>query len=249
MGSTRLPGKSLLDLAGAPLVGRILERVKRCETVSEIVLATPDARSDDPLAALAGTYGVRLFRGSENDLVDRFYRCATECRADVVLRLPGDNPVPEPREIDRLVRFHLSGDATFSSNITHFMGNGYPDGIGIEAFDSEALEEIWRSEKDPLKREHVAANFIDYASGRPANPARYTVRTPLCPAEYRRPDLTLDVNTAEEYLYMKSLYEYLYPNNPVFGIEDIITWHDSITKRGDASRSVAQTALGADDES
>jgi spore coat polysaccharide biosynthesis protein SpsF len=228
MGSTRLPGKSLLDLVGAPLVGRILERVKRCQSVSEIVLATPATTADDPLAALASTYDVASFRGSENDLVDRYYRCATERRADVVLRLPGDNPVPEPREIDRLVRFHLANQAVFSSNITHFMGNGYPDGIGIEAFAYSALEEIWRNEADPHKREHVAANFIDYASGAAANPAKYPVQTPQCPAEYRRPDLVLDVNTEKEYLYMKKLYQDLYPKNPQFGIEDIATWHDSM---------------------
>ncbi len=231
MGATRLPGKSLLDLAGAPLVGRILERVKRCETVSEIVLATPGTTADDPLAALANVYDVGSFRGSEIDLVDRYYQCATERRADVVLRLPGDNPVPEPREIDRLVRFHLANEAVFSSNITHFMGNGYPDGIGIEAFAYWALEEIWRTETDAQKREHVATNFIDYASGTPANPVRYPVQTPQCPSEYRRPDLVLDVNTEEEYLYMMKLYQDLYPNNPRFGIEDIIVWHDSIMKK------------------
>lgn len=228
MGSTRLPGKSLLDLAGAPLVGRILERVKRCENVSEIVLATPALAADDPLAALASAYDVVSFRGSENNLVDRYYRCATERRADVVLRLPGDNPVPEPREIDRLVLFHLANEAAFSSNITHFMGNGYPDGIGIEAFDYLALEEIWRTETDPRKREHVATNFIDYASGTAANPAKYSVQTPQCPSEYRRPDLVLDVNTEREYLYMRKLYQDLYPINTHFRIEDIAAWHDSM---------------------
>lgn len=228
MGSTRLPGKSLLDLAGAPLVGRILERVKLCETVSEIVLATPAIAADDPLAALAEIYGVASFRGHENDLVDRYYRCATERKADVVLRLPGDNPVPEPREIDRLVRFHLANEAVFSSNITHFMGNGYPDGIGIEAFEYWALEEIWRTEQDAHKREHVAANFIDYALGTPVRPGRYPVQTPQCPSAYCRTDLVLDVNTEDEYLYIRSMYQDLYPKNPRFGIEDVIAWHDSI---------------------
>ena len=209
-------------------MGRILERVKRCETVSAIVLATPDVASDDPLAALAAAYGVESFRGSENDLVDRYYRCASAFKADVVLRLPGDNPVPEPREIDRLVRFHAASKGVFSSNITHFMGNGYPDGIGIEAFAYWALEEIWKSQSNAMKREHVALNFIDYASGIPANPDRYPVQTPQCPPAYRRPDLVLDVNTGDEYVYMRDLYEALYPNDPNFGIEDVIEWHDSM---------------------
>ena len=69
MGSNRLPGKSLMDLAGAPLVGRILERVKRCKKVDEIVLAIPDTESDRVLQVLANNYGVKVFLGAENDLV------------------------------------------------------------------------------------------------------------------------------------------------------------------------------------
>ena len=76
MGSTRLPGKSLMDLVGQPLVGRILERVKRCKLMNEIVLAVPDTIKDNPLADLSELYGVSLFRGSENNILDRCYQAA-----------------------------------------------------------------------------------------------------------------------------------------------------------------------------
>jgi spore coat polysaccharide biosynthesis protein SpsF len=227
MGSVRLPGKSLMDLAGAPLVGRILERVKRCRRVDEIVLATPDTPSDDQLAALGPAYGVGLFRGSENDLVDRYYQAARAFRADIVLRLPADNPTSEPSEIDRCVDAHAANDADFTSNITHFFGNNYPDGIGIEAFDVDALANVWRTEQDPLRREHVGANFVDYAADRAVQPDRYKVATIQCPWQFARPDLKLDVNLADEFAYFRDMYEALYPANPEFGILDIIHWHDA----------------------
>src|SRR5437762_12967221 len=81
MGSTRLPGKSLMDLAGAPLVGRILERVKRCRRLDEIVLAVPEGPADRALAQLGREYGVTVFAGSERDLLERYYRAAVAARA------------------------------------------------------------------------------------------------------------------------------------------------------------------------
>ena len=136
MGSTRLPGKSLMDLAGAPLVGRILERVKRCRLVDEIVLAIPDTPNDRVLGQLGDSYGVTVFAGSETDLVERYYQAAEASSADIVGRLPADNVAPEPDEIDRIIEHHLSlGRRGFSSNLSVINDSGYPDGIGAEVFD------------------------------------------------------------------------------------------------------------------
>ena len=228
MGSTRLPGKSMMDLAGAPLVSRILERVKRCERVSQIVLATPSKPEDDVLEALGHVHGVEVFRGAENDLVDRYYQAARAYNAAVVVRFPADNPAPEPVEIDRIIAYHLGGESDFSSNLDNVYGNGYPNGIGAEVFDLETLEEVWRTCEDPFKREHPHLNFFDYRTQQPADQGRYRIGTLQCPPEFRRPDLKLDVNTQEEYGFMAKLYAYLYPRNPKFHITDIIEWYDNV---------------------
>jgi len=233
MGSTRLPGKSMMDLAGAPLVGRILERVRRCKQVCRIVLATTQRSEDDRLAQLAITYGATPFRGAENDLVDRYFQAAKATGADVIVRLPADNPVPEPSEIDRIVEYHLRGASEFSSNLSQVFGNGYPDGIGAEVFNIEVLEEVWREVADPHRREHPHLNFFDYKTQQPAAPNRYRVGTVRCPAEFARPDLVLDVNTADEYRLMADLYQVLYPGNPQFGIRDIVRWWDARFPRPD----------------
>ena len=103
MGSTRLPGKSLLPLAGEPLVGRLLERVKRAKLIDHIVLAVPDTPENYVLRDLGYKHGVYVYAGSENNLVDRYYFAAKNLDTNYVVRIPADNPTPEPDEIDRII--------------------------------------------------------------------------------------------------------------------------------------------------
>ena len=229
MGSTRLPGKSMMDLAGAPLVGRILERVKRCNKLDDIVLAIPDTEKDRVLMGLGESYGIKVFAGSENDLVERYYQAALWSNADIVGRLPADNAAPEPAEIDRIVDHHLSlGRRGFSSNLSVIADSEYPDGIGAEMFDFSLLEEARVRHIDPRQREHVHLNFYDYSNGQVVDAAWCPVTTIKCPEGFRRPDLILDVNTQEQYEFMCELYEYLYPINSQFHITDTIRWYDDV---------------------
>jgi spore coat polysaccharide biosynthesis protein SpsF len=229
MGSTRLPGKSMMDLAGAPLVGRILERVRRCTRLDDVVLAIPDTEENRVLARLGERYGVKVFAGSENDLLERYYQAALWTKADVVGRLPADNATPEPAEIDRIVDFHLSlGRRGFSSNLSTIGDSEYPDGIGAEMFDFSLLKEARARHTDPRQREHVHLNFFDYSENQPVDAAWCPVSTIKCPEGFRRPDMVLDVNTPLQYEFMRAVYEYLYPRNPEFHITDTIRWHDEI---------------------
>jgi spore coat polysaccharide biosynthesis protein SpsF len=229
MGSKRLPGKSMMDLMGAPLVGRILERVKRCSNLDDIILAIPDTEKDNVLRELGEKYGVKVFAGSENDLVERYYQAALWSNAEIIGRLPADNATPEPAEIDRIVDHHLSlGRRGFSSNLSEIGDSEYPDGIGAEMFDFSLLEEARARHNDPLQREHVHLNFYNYKTGQAVDPVWCPVSTIKCPAGFRRPDLILDVNTPEQYEFMRQLYEYLYPRNSQFHITDTICWYDEV---------------------
>ena len=229
MGSARLPGKSMMDLAGAPLVGRILERVKRCTRLDDIVLAVPDDEENRVLVDLGESYGVKVFAGSEDDLVERYYQAALWSKADVIGRLPADNATPEPAEIDRIVDFHLAlGRPGFSSNLAAIGDSEYPDGIGAEMFDFSLLEEARTRHTDPRQREHVHLNFFDYATNQAVDADWCPVNTIKCPEGFRRPDVVLDVNTLEQYEFMRELYEYLYPRNPQFDITDTIRWYDEV---------------------
>ena len=229
MGSSRLPGKSMMDLAGKPLIARVLERVKRSNNVDSIVLAIPDNRENDILENEAKIASVNFFRGSENNLLDRYYQAAKAHNADIVGRIPADNPLSEPEEIDRIISHHKALDRPgFSSNLAEVQGSGYPDGIGAEMFDFSLLERAWSLESDDSKKEHVHLNFYDYESDKVINSSLCPVTTIRCPKNIRRPDIVLDVNTDKQYEFIKEIYEYFYKTNPFFNIRDIIGWYDDI---------------------
>ncbi len=236
IGSTRLPGKSLMLLEGVPMVGRILERIKTATKIDKLVLAIPDNSENDILETLAQSYNVSVFRGSECDLVARYYNAARHFPCKYVVRIPADNPVPQGSEIDRIIDHHLSLNRPgFSSNLAQVYGSGYPDGIGAEIFDFELLEVVSEDFSDSRKREHVHLNFFDYESQKAVNEKWCPISTVTCPIEFARPDIILDVNTQVQFEYMAKLYRDLYPYNPNFDIKEIIKWHDKNygTDKGD----------------
>ena len=227
MGSSRLPGKSLMLLAGTPLVGRVIERISSATKIDKLILAIPDNIENDPLETLGKSYGVQIFRGSEIDLVDRYYNAAKNVSCKYVVRIPADNPTPQGSEIDRIIDHHLSLNRPgFSSNLAEIYGSKYPDGIGAEIFDFELLEEISADFSDSKKREHVHLNFFDYATQKAVDETWCPISTVQCPSDFARPDIILDVNTQIQFQYMADLYKELYPSNPNFDINDIIKWHD-----------------------
>ena len=232
IGSKRLPGKTLLPLVGEPLIGRIIERVKRVRNISEIIVAIPDNSQNVELKNYLSKLNVSVFCGPEDDLVERYYMAAKEYHTDIICRLPADNATPEAGEIDRIINFHKSlSNPGFSSNLAEIYSSGYPDGIGVEVFDFSILCDARKKFKNPMKREHVHLNFFDYKTQKAVDNNWCPINTIKCPIEFRRPDLVLDINTYEDYLYISQLYQYLYPKNTNFNILDIIEWHDTIYKK------------------
>jgi glutamate-1-semialdehyde 2,1-aminomutase/spore coat polysaccharide biosynthesis protein SpsF len=152
MGSSRFPGKTLADLAGRPMLSRVAERVSQSRAIDKVVVATSIAVGDDPIAEFCAKEGVLCFRGSEDDVLDRFYRAAKEHGADVVVRITADCPLIDAAVIDRVVERFQSGDCDYASNVLHYT---YPDGLDTEVFSMAALAEAWREAKKPSEREHV----------------------------------------------------------------------------------------------
>lgn len=229
MGSDRLPGKSMMPLAGKPLLYRILERVLRCQSIDQIVVAAPDTNENDILEKVANELNVSIFRGSENDVLDRYYKAAKDHKADLILRIPADNFAPQPEEIEKILDFHIKNNlGGFSSNLSEVFHSGYPDGIGAEVFSFDLLHKAWLKNLDQKYREHVHLNFFDYESQLAFDETTCPVKTISCPELFRRPDIILDINTLSQYEFAKKLYEYLYPKNKTFAIQDILQWHDTV---------------------
>ncbi|HMF14579.1 MAG TPA: NTP transferase domain-containing protein [Gemmataceae bacterium] len=152
MGSTRLPGKALADLAGKPVLWHVVQRVHRARRVDEVVVATSTSPSDDPLVDFCSASGIPVFRGSESDVLDRVYQATREYGADVVVRVTGDCPLLDPSVIERVLGAYAGGDYDYVSNVIHYT---YPDGLDVEVLSMAALARAWREALKPSEREHV----------------------------------------------------------------------------------------------
>ena len=227
MSSTRLPGKSMMPLSDKPLVYRMVERLKKCKKIDEIVIATSDQPEDEVLVELAKELKVSFFKGNLLNVRDRYLKAAEESKADFILRIPADNPIPDWNEIDKLVDFHLENNPQgFSSNLAQVNNSEYLDGIGAEIFSTKLLQEsVARSNSDIVK-EHVHRNFFDYSTQIPVDASWCPVASPKAPGELRRPDIILDVNTMDDYTKIKRIYDHLYPQNPNFTTVDVINFID-----------------------
>lgn len=226
--SKRLPKKALLPLAGSPMLYRVLERLQFCTSCDSIVLATTNLPEDDSLVDIAKRLGCLVYRGLEKDLLERICGAADMVQADVIVRYPADNALPEAKDIDRIVSYFKESRCDYASNLCNILQNGYPEGIGAEVFRRSKLELFRQQEKDLLKREHITPCFYDCENNIPATPGAFKIGTVSCPESYRRPDLKMCVDTAEEYEYIARMYRELYSVNPLFGIMDVISWHDRI---------------------
>jgi spore coat polysaccharide biosynthesis protein SpsF len=227
MSSTRLPGKSMMLLAGKPLVFRMVERLKKCKKIDEIVIAIPDTPEDQVLIELTQELEVSSFKGSLLDVRDRYLKCAKQFNADYVVRIPADNPIPDANEIDKLIEFHLTKNPHgFSSNLAQVNNSGYLDGVGAEIFSTKLLEESVARPSSETVKEHVHRNFFNYATQTPVDADWCPIASPIAPAEISRPDIILDVNTMDDYIKIKRIYDNFYPKNPNFTTVEVINFLD-----------------------
>jgi spore coat polysaccharide biosynthesis protein SpsF len=155
MSSTRLPGKVLSDIAGLPMLARIITRISITPDIGEIVVAITEAPEDDVLAdwIYANYEKQKCFRGNENDVLDRYYQCAKLYNADLVIRITADDPLKDAGIIQKAIEFfYADSSLDYCSNT---IKPTYPEGLDIEVFKFSALELAWKSAKLPSEREHV----------------------------------------------------------------------------------------------
>ncbi len=151
-GSTRLPSKVMKDLCGRSMIEFMVERVKRCKNIDEIIIATTDNINDNKLVHLAKKMDVKVTRGSENDVLDRFFESSKHTSSEILIRLTGDCPLIDPKLISKAIDIFVSEKVDYLCN---FMPPSYPDGLDIEVFTKEALLEAHKGCKSKIQREHV----------------------------------------------------------------------------------------------
>lgn len=152
MGSTRFPNKVMRPICGTPLIGLLLERLAKAKRIEQIVLATSEDARNAPLAQYVRELGYAVYQGSEDDVLDRYYRAAKEAEANTVVRITGDCPLIDPMLVDAVITSFLDSGVDYASNISP---PTYPDGLDTEVFTFWALEKAWNQAKARQQREHV----------------------------------------------------------------------------------------------
>jgi spore coat polysaccharide biosynthesis protein SpsF len=208
--SSRLPGKVLLPLAGAPMLERQIERLLRSKRMDRLVLATSDREDDDPVAAMAARAGVELYRGSLDDVLDRYYQAARPHLPTHVVRVTGDCPLADWDVIDRAIEFAVNGGYDYASNTLKPV---WPDGLDVEVATFAALETAWREAVRPLEREHVMP-FIT------SRPERF--RLGSLEGEGDLSHMRWTVDEPQDYEFVRRVYEALFPRDPAFTTSDVL---------------------------
>jgi spore coat polysaccharide biosynthesis protein SpsF len=235
LGSTRLPGKSLVEIAGKPLLDHVVRRVEEIGGLDDFVVATSDATSDAAIAGLCNQRGWACYRGSEGDVLDRFYQAAKELQADHVLRITADCPFVCFEEAGKVIRHHLVTQADYTHNVTVF-GSQMPLGTGTEIFTFAALEASWRDGKAPHHREHVD-EFI------PEHPERFHIERICAPNALARPEFRLTIDKAEDLELTRSIYEKLYCPEVPIPLVEVIRLLDDEPQLLEINRHVVQKRI------
>ncbi len=209
MGSTRLPGKVLMDLSGQTVLARVVGRLQRAGLISQILVATTDLSLDDPIVAECRKISVPVFRGNQDDVLDRYYQAAQFAKAEVIVRITSDCPLIDPEITDKTIAAFLEAKAEYVSNV---LTRTYPRGLDTEVMSLEALGKAWAKASRPYEREHVTP----YIYGNPDDFRISFITDSQNNSGYR---WTLD--TPEDLAFIRAVYERM-EGRPTFTWRDVL---------------------------
>lgn len=208
--STRLPGKCMLQIYHKPLLEHIIDRLRYSKRLDGICVATTTSDTDDVIAELAGKLGIQLYRGSENDVLDRYYQAAKLVDADIICRVTSDDPFKDPKVLDQFIDDFNSGDYDYISNT---IVPTYPEGIDIEVFRFSALERAWKEAALPSEHEHVTPYIWK-------NSDKFRLYNEVWKDNLSK--LRWTVDKPEDWVFAQQVYERLYKPGDIFLMEDIL---------------------------
>lgn len=212
MNSTRLPGKIFMELADKKVLEHVVLRARAAQNVQRVIVATTTSAADDPVVEFCRQAGIDVFRGQEDDVLDRYYQTAQAFKAPRIARVTADCPVLDPGILDRTIMHHFSTKADYTSNILH---PTFPDGLDVEVFTFNALETAWKNAKLKSEREHVTPYIRNH------------------PQEFRQSEVVNDVDLSakrwtlddpKDYEFLKAVFSGLYKGNSLFGMNDILKY-------------------------
>lgn len=224
MGSTRLPGKTLMVAAGKPMLQHLIERLQRATMVDQIVVATTVNPEDDAIQSLCQPLGVGCYRGSSEDVLSRVLRALEANGADLHVEVHGDGPLADWRVVDHAVELFRSGSYDL---VTNSLTVTYPPGLEVWVYPTVLLRRIDPVARTQEYRESPALYVTDH-------PERFRLFNFEAPEALRSPETYLEVDTAVDFEVLRTILEALYPVNPSFTTEEILRWleaHPGVAER------------------
>lgn len=212
MTSTRLPGKVLMPVMGKPLLEYQIERLQRVRRVDDIIIATTTKGTDQPIVDLARRLGIKIFRGSEEDVLSRYFGAAQENSLDIVVRITSDCPLIDPAVVDDVIGAYLD-NAENCDYVSNALTRTFPRGMDTEVFPFSLLEKVYYEAIEQPCREHVTPYIYE-------NREKFRLLNVAYQRDESRHRWTVD--TPEDFRLIELILKALYPINKVFELEDIL---------------------------
>ena len=216
MGSTRLPGKMLMNIRGNSVLWHNVERLRRVKKADALIVAIPDTEVDDPLEAYCQGEKWPVFRGSEEDVLERYVVCAESWGLQHIVRATGDCPLVDPHVVDGMIDLHLRERADYTSSKNE-VGCRVPNGTGLEMFSLAALKRSDEKGWAPNHREHINEFVME-------NRAEFCIAAYKEPPEKCCPELDVTVDTLEDFLFVEQIIEAFDGDHDRLTTEAIIAW-------------------------
>ncbi|MCB0311587.1 MAG: glycosyltransferase family protein [Bdellovibrionales bacterium] len=211
MGSSRLPGKVLMESCGKPMLQHMIERLKRCKLADDVVVATTVEPGDDPIIELCDSIGCSYHRGSENNVLQRLIDTAHHHSAAVIVQTTGDSPLIDPRITDKGIEVYRNSSVDYvSSRLVH----SYPTGTDTQVYATSVLERVAELTDDPIDQEH--GSYYIYT-----HPELFTMKDYGCD-DLNFPNMRWCLDYPEDFKFIDAVYSRLYPTNPEFDSYDIL---------------------------
>lgn len=232
MGSSRLPGKVLMDLEGKSVLEHVIQRLKNSKMINDIIIATSNKEIDNRIVELCNLINIKCFRGSEDNVLERYYKCAKEYNGDIIVRVTSDCPLIDSKVLDEMLEFYLNNKYKFITNAGNEKYRTYPRGLDIEIFSFELLERAYLNSSQLYEQEHVTPYIYENEC------SIFYYKNSIDYSSYR---LTLD--TKEDYLLIKTIYNKLYKDSHEFYMNEIIQLLNENPELLDINKNIKQKSI------
>ncbi|MGH1427734.1 MAG: cytidylyltransferase domain-containing protein [Arenicella sp.] len=213
MNSTRLPGKVLKPLSGVPVIGQIVNRLRAAKHVDEVCVATVNDSSCDALVDYCEEIGATVFRGSEDDVLDRVLKAAYFTDADVIVEICGDCPLIDAGVVDAVVQQYFQEGVDFCSNAIQRV---HPIGLDVKVFSTAVLQQVADKTDDPYDHEHVSLYIYEH-------PELFSISHLSDQLSADQVDYRLTLDTQEDFRLINAVYQHLFDENKLFTLTDVLT--------------------------